>query len=947
MRPLLIRLLLGLLPLSGFAQFPYTRVLEVRAGQQRPAIHRLAQDAHGMFWLASDLGLIRTDGERVEVMLRAEQDKVLAIHADGLKVYAAFASGLIVRCSPHSCDTLLLDQELARAPVHAMATDPSGRLWLGTYGAGIRVVENGRMTVLGQADGLRDVHANAVKALPDGRIVVATDQGLAVFTDPSCAPRLLGEPEGVPDNLTLCLAVDDAGMVWVGTDQQGIFRWDPTGSEGIDLLDPKWANGRVVSLAAHQGHVWVGTSGGDVFVYDLQQEGGRYHFRERERSQPVLDMLVDREGAAWWCSASDRIHRADPAILIVPEHEGMDLRGATAIAADPRGRIWFATPDGVHGHATAFTDEHHLARAPMKVDAATPVVTMAASADGTLWAGTFGGGVQAMSDPAAAMPRPHELRKINENVLAVRTAANHTWFATFDGLAEHDAEGRVQLHPLPAPGFVYDVLPLLDGTVLAATDGQGVLLLDPAASRWRQLTSGGTYYSLASDGAGTAWAVGPHTGICRVWPDIGTCVGVQLPPFNGEVHALVWHKGGLLVFGNTGTLAYDPATGSTSDVTARLGLSGMVASLNAVTVDANGSLWIATQQGLLRMRPSPWHLSDRVPMAVTALRSGDAVLPMDGTVHLAHDHERITIRFTAPHYVDPGAVRFEYRMLGLDPRPQITRDRELGFPALPPGRYTFKIRAFAGETAGDAEWIAIPFTVGRPIWLRPWFLVLAAVLLAGSLVLLIRTRDRRLRERERLEREKVRFQLEALRSQVDPHFLFNSFNTLVELIERDPTHAVEHVEQLSLFFRNILLVRDRELVTVEDELELVRNYFALEERRFGSAIRLHVDVDPRDRGLFIVPLTLQLLVENALKHNVATLQQPLVITVSSVDGGLLLHNALQPRRSPPRSTGFGLESIRKRYMALTQRPIRTDAGGGSFTVWIPLITANESAHHRG
>ena len=196
-------------------------------------------------------------------------------------------------------------------------------------------------------------------------------------------------------------------------------------------------------------------------------------------------------------------------------------------------------------------------------------------------------------------------------------------------------------------------------------------------------------------------------------------------------------------------------------------------------------------------------------------------------------------------------------------------------------------------------------------------------------------RDRRYRDR--LEKEKVRFQLDALRSQVDPHFLFNSFNALVELIETAPERAVEHVEQLSIFFRNILQVRERERITVGEELGLLANYFALEQRRFGDAIALdvHVDEDARARG--IVPLTLQLLVENALKHNVVVGGSTFTVRIASTGDGIVVSNPLRPRSSPPRSTGFGLHSITTRYAALTDHPIEVRKDSTDFTVRIPLI----------
>jgi LytS/YehU family sensor histidine kinase len=275
---------------------------------------------------------------------------------------------------------------------------------------------------------------------------------------------------------------------------------------------------------------------------------------------------------------------------------------------------------------------------------------------------------------------------------------------------------------------------------------------------------------------------------------------------------------------------------------------------------------------------------------------------------------------------------------GPDERRQITRDREVIFSDLSPGDHVFRVRAFTGEAPSEEEWSTIRFTIRPPIWARAWFILLSLAVAITFFVLLLRARDKRLRERERIEREKVRFQLDALRSQVDPHFLFNSFNTLVELIETDADIAVAHVEKLSLFFRNILQVRDKELITVDEELGLLANYFALEQHRFGEAISMEVTVSDDAREKYIVPLTLQLLVENAIKHNIATIQRPLHISVASAEEDIVVTNPVQERLTSPRSMGFGLDSIRKRYKALSERPIRMERTEERFIVAIPLIT---------
>jgi LytS/YehU family sensor histidine kinase len=285
-----------------------------------------------------------------------------------------------------------------------------------------------------------------------------------------------------------------------------------------------------------------------------------------------------------------------------------------------------------------------------------------------------------------------------------------------------------------------------------------------------------------------------------------------------------------------------------------------------------------------------------------------------------------------------GDLRFQLRLVGWEEGARITAEREARFPRLPPGTYRFQVRAFVGEgPPSDAPWTELALTVTPAWYMRTGVQVVGIVLVMLALVLLVRIREQRLRMRQHLSQERVRYELDALRSQVDPHFLFNSFNDLVDLIESDPVRAVEHVERLSTFFRRILMLRDKDLIPLAEELEMLETYFALERSRFGEALALDVALEQAFMQHRVVPLTLQLLVENAIKHNVIDPHRPMVVRVEIRDGQLVVSNPRRPRLSPPRSTRFGLASIVQRYKAFSDMPVQVDAADDRFTVKVPLI----------
>lgn len=199
-------------------------------------------------------------------------------------------------------------------------------------------------------------------------------------------------------------------------------------------------------------------------------------------------------------------------------------------------------------------------------------------------------------------------------------------------------------------------------------------------------------------------------------------------------------------------------------------------------------------------------------------------------------------------------------------------------------------------------------------------------------------------ERAHLQRRNVESQLEGLRNQVNPHFLFNSLNTLVYLIPESPDKAVRFVQQLSKVYRYVLENRDNRLIPLREELDYLKSYTFLLKERFGD--NLDVRFSGLDNGELeygqIVPLTLQMLFENAIKHNVISTQKPLCIEVRAENGVLAVRNNLQRKAQVMDSTGAGLENIRARYRMLANDDVQVIVSREYFTVLLPLrITQNE------
>lgn len=196
---------------------------------------------------------------------------------------------------------------------------------------------------------------------------------------------------------------------------------------------------------------------------------------------------------------------------------------------------------------------------------------------------------------------------------------------------------------------------------------------------------------------------------------------------------------------------------------------------------------------------------------------------------------------------------------------------------------------------------------------------------------------------ERLEKESAVARLDSLRRQVDPHFLFNSLNALTSLVEEnDPARAVRFIRQLSSVYRYVLDNQSRELVPLSEELAFAEAYLFLQKTRLGDALQAELALPPAAdlSPLYLPPLALQLLLENAVKHSTAFQADPLQLRVS-VDAAartLTVRNTRRPRRlAAGEASGRGLANLRARYAFLTERPVEAGPVGNEFVVALPLL----------
>jgi hypothetical protein len=282
-----------------------------------------------------------------------------------------------------------------------------------------------------------------------------------------------------------------------------------------------------------------------------------------------------------------------------------------------------------------------------------------------------------------------------------------------------------------------------------------------------------------------------------------------------------------------------------------------------------------------------------------------------------------------------GIILSRRRFPDLDQTPQ-----RVGFQVV-----WFVLAASLVRVSQTAFYQAIDLFPGEDFFLfKPYFfntlvVVVGTVLIAAVFegLYLYRRWQVAFTETEELKKANLQSQLESLKTQINPHFLFNNLNSLSALITTDALRAERFLDELASVYRYLLQQNNRDLCPLADELRFIEAYFHLLKTRYGDGIFLETAVEPRYLSYQLPPLTLQLLVENAIKHNVMSAAFPLTIRLYTDGGQLCVENTLQRKKATVPSNGIGLQNILLKYHLLDQSVVTVEDDGSVFRVRLPLL----------
>ena len=914
-------------------------------------INALLQLQNGYIMAATSHGLYSFDGISFSAIPKDKNvpDDISALcEVNKDTLWLGFSNGNIGIMYNNFIRLLPLQEGYPKVAVTSIKLGSQGIVWAGTAGEGVYYYMNKKLYNINTDDQLTDNYVYDMAAAGYGRMLAATDRGVNICT-PEKEKKIEGSftsLNGLPDNIVRSLYTSFNGYVWLGMQDAGVLSFKPAGnSYSRSVL---WTYGQVNAIAASPPYLFAGTEENGLLVFNHDADNNITSLQKRDMQLKKISCLLrDREGNIW-AAGNNMLMRCSFSsiddIWHITKQEAENIH-SLLFAGDST--LYYNTGDGI----TQLTQSSGVWRSKKFsfVPAfAKNISSLYKDSNGTIWIGTMGKGITLLNAKTGKAKIFSDILELaNSNIISITGKNNTIWICSLEGTFSVNTENNKIAYrsyaDVPGIGnkYVYHIYADSKNRVWFATDGNGVSVYENGKfSKLRTDSSfGNVVYKIAEDYLGNIWFSTYGSGLIKyngkTFYHITTAQGLS----DMNITGLAASGNNVVVFHKNKVDIINPETNSISYFDDEQGIGDINTELNSVSGDKEGNIYFVSDTLLCR-----YHVSKSVSLRPVITLDRIQLFLKDAEAKqnhvFAYDENNLSFWYTGLYYSQPGRLNYQFKLEDYNEDWVTTKDRVQNFPNLPPGTYTFRVRASLNQDFNGAPEDTFTFTIQKPLWLQWWFIVAAIAIAAGVVYLIVKIREREIKKYNRLEREKIHSQLQTLRNQINPHFLFNSFNTLILEIEENPEKAVTYVEHLSDFYRSIVVNREKDLISLEEEIKILKDYSFIQQKRYGSALQININVSQDEQMKYsIVPLALQLLLENAVKHNAISQETPLRIDVfiNDDDTHLIIANNINKKMHPEKGSSLGLQNIQKRYEILFDKTVIAESDDNTFTVKIPLV----------
>ncbi len=936
----------------SFSQVPQFKSIEVASKISEIIVLKVEQDSAGYLWLGTNKGLVKFNGNEyreanLSFHLRNTPVTSLLIAKDA--VIAGFENGHIVKLNPETLNTISAIK-VTDVAITALAQSGNNTIWAGTEGSGLFKIEDKEVISFNASKGLADDFVHGLTIIHN-KLAIATDLGLSLcdIDDESFACSNYTTEQGLSDNLILSLRDQGNGNLLMGM-QNGTVCSLNLSSNKVEVFtninDMGLSPIKKVLMIDNNVLAITESSGAYIVDWTERHHVQKFHLQpEQEIRHIPLDCIVDQEGNLILAFGDNQLVIADFSIQFIRIHDEESFSDAQCLITDRHGNLWFANAHGIFKHPGEFSTDQYIEKIYSTPPGTNKIIALCEGLNDDIWFGSLGGGLGVIHTKTKTIHYYNEKNGlVNNNVLSIARQGSTFWLATLGGassLTIIDGKPFFETYDAKSPmgsNYIYTVFVDSKNTVWFGTDGNSIVSFRNNQFKVfsNQYKAAGKHIiSITEDNDNNIWFASTDVGL--QWTDGEILRNVKLNTSREKVDVFAIHNddfGNVIALTSLGiTILNDNNPHATF---LRIGIEIDANYLNVISKDNQGRMWLGTKEAMIRYnnfnlvknyKPSTQIESMKVMLQLT-----------DTTIHdFTHNNNHFTFHFASIWLQEPKSIVFQYKLDGLDPEWITTRDYSAVFPKLRPGTYTFMVRSSHNDDWDNATIKSYTFHIKIPYWKENWFYLISILLLAVIVFVLLKLRLNRIRREELLVRERLQSQFDILRNQINPHFLFNSFNTLISVISFNQEAAIDYVEKLADYFRIVLEQRDKDVITVREELAMVKNYLFLQQQRFGENLKIDIQFDPDVLNTVLPPMSLQLLVENAIKHNVISKLHPLTVRLKGQNHEIIITNNIREKITKEPSTGIGLSNIGRRYKLLFDKDIVIAHGESEFIVKLPVI----------
>lgn len=826
-------------------------------------------------------------------------------------LYIGSEKGLIKLNIADDAAQPIINNSLINIPIVSLALDRQNNVWFCSFGkiklGKIRYKERDVINYnefLEIGNDQQPYHVAACIVDSSNRFWVATiQQGLMQYDALSDQFVKIKHQENIPaspsDNTYRCIFLDRTGLIWMGFDVEGINYFNPDKNlfasippfplYGVPTLNQV---GRAVT-SDNNGNLWFGNHDG---VSSYNPKNGKYTIYRNDNtgkkvlySNHVRSMYCDKENNVW-IGTSDGVNRFNNTTQVMEfiDSRSLPLSFYNSINGDRSGNIWFCTNDtaslywyNIKSRQYGNISKHIQLK---KYAGYTPVSYVLEDSKNRLWISTSRKGVvmfdkktKKIMHLSASDTSLHRL--IGNLVVDIKEdKAGFIWMATFTGITALNLEKNIVLH--------YNALNKLPGNMV------GPLVIDDED---------------------------------RVWAGV-----------NGGLTMIERDRKKIRYFSEVDGLA-------TVGFPEHAGIK-----------TSSGKIILSSNSGFIYFNPSMYkEEKNNYPFYIRACKIQDKDRKVfeerlnESSIDLRHSENSFAFEFEALNYSNPQNTKFAYFLEGFDNQWHYTTEQQAFYTNVPGGKYTFYMKS----TDGEGNWAAIKAksvkihlqTIFYKTTLFKLFSIAFVLLLFYLFYQYRRGQQKQLydlkNKAQLLEKEKATAMFENLKQQLNPHFLFNSLTSLSGLIELNQTSASKFLNQMSVIYRYILKNAEAETVSLKEEIDFVTMYVNLQKTRFSEGLQVNINITPDFHHYKIAPVTLQNLIENAIKHNVIDKYRPLRIEIYIENNEyIVVENNLQKKLLVETSNQRGLKQFISLYRFLSHLPIIIENDNESmFKIKIPLI----------